>query len=229
MSSTKTVVAEDRKIVGFSVVKPEETKAPEPQKEVMGEDTPRPEALRGTTYKVKPPSHVADAALYVTINDIVLNPGTPDEEIRPCEIFINSKEMKNFQWVAALTLVISAVFRKGGSVAFLAEELKAVMDPSGGYWKPGGKFMPSLVAEIGTVIETHLQMLGMIEKPELDEHQKALIAAKRKEFEAKEVNTPEAEESFPANATLCTKCSTKAVVKLDGCLTCLSCGDSKCG
>jgi hypothetical protein len=86
------------------------------------------------------------------------------EQRRPFEIFINSKNMDHFQWIVALTRLMSAVFRKGGDVTFLAEELQAVFDPKGGYWKPGGKFMPSIIADIGAVIEHHLRKIGLMEK-----------------------------------------------------------------
>ena len=109
----------------------------------MHEKVSRPEALSGSTYKIKTP--LSDHALYLTINDIVLNEGTDHELRRPFEIFINSKNMDHFQWIVALTRVISAVFRKGGDCTFLVEELKAVFDPQGGYFKPGGKFIQSLV------------------------------------------------------------------------------------
>ena len=163
----------------------------------MHEELERPDLLIGSTYKVKTP--VSDHAMYITINDIVLNEGTPYEQRRPFEIFINSKNLDHFQWIVALTRIISAVFRKGGDVAFLVEELKAVFDPRGGYWKPGGKFMPSIIAEIGDVIEKHLQSIGLMHKEELDEHQKKLIAEKRAEFEAAAKQTDAfAESHFPA-------------------------------
>ena len=130
----------------------------------MHEKLERPEMLIGSTYKIKTP--VSDHAMYVTINDIVLNEGTEHEQRRPFEIFINSKNLDHFQWIVALTRIISAVFRKGGDVTFLVEELKAVFDPRGGYWQPGGKFMPSIIAELGHVIEKHLQMIGLLRKPE---------------------------------------------------------------
>ncbi|HEX4938408.1 MAG TPA: NrdJb, partial [Candidatus Kapabacteria bacterium] len=163
------------KIVGYEVVKPESKNAPapvvvEPPKSnvvQMHESVERPEMLLGSTYKIKTP--LSDHALYITINDIILNEGTEHEQRRPFEIFINSKNMENFQWVLALTRVISAVFRKGGDATFLVEEMKAVFDPKGGYFKKGGKFMPSLVAEIGEAIETHMKMIGMI-KGEMDPH-----------------------------------------------------------
>ncbi len=119
----------------------------------MHEEIQRPEVLIGSTYKIKTP--VSDHAMYVTINDIVLNEGTEYEQRRPFEVFINSKNLDHFQWIVALTRIISAVFRKGGDVTFLVDELKAVFDPRGGYWQPGGKFMPSIIAELGYVIEKH--------------------------------------------------------------------------
>ncbi|MDP7119984.1 MAG: hypothetical protein QF395_06630, partial [Arenicellales bacterium] len=102
----------------------------------MHEKVERPEMLVGSTYKIKTP--LSDHALYVTINDIVLNPETPYEKRRPFEIFINSKNMDHFQWIVALTRIISAVFRKGGDATFLVEELRSVFDPQGGYFKRGG-------------------------------------------------------------------------------------------
>ncbi len=118
----------------------------------------RPESLEGATYKIKPPnSH----AFYVTINDILI-----DGRRRPFEIFINSKNMENFSWVVALTRVISAVFRREGDVTFLVEELQSIFDPQGGYFKPGGKRMPSLVAEIGDCLKNHLIKIGLVSFPE---------------------------------------------------------------
>jgi hypothetical protein len=167
----------------------------------------------------------------MTINDIVLNQGTDHELRRPFEVFINSKNMDHFQWIVALTRVISAVFRKGGDCTFLVEELKAVFDPQGGYFKPGGKFMPSLVAEIGWAIEDHLQKIGMLQMPEIPEHQQKIMDEKRAEFEAAATAPAATGETadFPPTAEVCKKCSVKAVILMDGCMTCLNCGDSKCG
>jgi hypothetical protein len=160
----------------------------------------------------------------------VLNPGTEHEQRRPFEVFINSKNMEHFQWIVALTRIISAVFRKGGDVTFLAEELQAVFDPRGGYFKKGGKYIPSLVAEIGESIEHHMQSIGLLELPELEEQQKQLIADKRRQYEEAEgVRLGAKAEDFPESAQLCNKCSTRATVLMDGCMTCLNCGDSKCG
>ena len=229
----------DKKIVDYKVVTPSndevipeaKTVAAELERAIvqMHENLSRPEELHGSTYKVKTP--LSDHALYITINDIILNQGTDHEQRRPFEIFINSKNMDQFQLVVALTRVISAVFRKGGDCTFLAEELKAVFDPQGGYFKRGGKFMPSLVAEIGEAIESHLTKIGMMQAPNLGEHQMAILAEKRAEYDAASSYTaPEGKQSnpFPESAQLCHKCMTKAVILMDGCMTCLSCGDSKC-
>ncbi len=195
----------------------------------IGEPLDRPEKITGSTYKVKTP--VTEHALYITINDVVMNEGTPQEHRRPFEIFINSKNMDHFQWIVALTRVMSAVFRKGGDVTFLVEELKSVFEPSGGYFKKGGRFVPSLVAEIGEVVEQHLQEIGMLKKPGLDEHQQKLVDEKKAEYLDKnakaggEMNA----EGFPKNSSLCKKCNVKASIIMDGCLTCLNCGESKCG
>lgn len=222
----------DKKITGYKVLT-ETTPQAEPQAalvlESVHEQVERPSALHGSTYKIKPPQ--SEHALYITINDMILNAGTEHEERRPYEVFINSKNMEHFQWVLALTRVISAVFRKGGDVCFLVEELKSVFDPKGGYFKKGGVFMPSLVAEIGCAIESHLKSIGMLKEPELSEHQKSFMAAKRKEFDALHNDTSNLDDTggFPAKALLCNKCQTKALVLMDGCMTCLNCGDSKCG
>src|SRR3990172_1261554 len=150
----------DSKITAYEVVnKDAEQKAPESNVVHMHEQISRPEMLVGSTYKIKTP--LTEHALYVTINDIVLNPGTPHEKRRPFEIFINSKSMDHFQWVVALTRVISAVFRKGGDATFLVEELRSVFDPRGGYFKKG-RYIPSLVAELGDAIERHMMSIGMI-------------------------------------------------------------------
>ncbi|MEW4982036.1 MAG: NrdJb [Cycloclasticus sp.] len=228
-------------ITGYEVVKKEEEQAVQqaaaPAEEKsniiqMHESLKRPEMLLGSTYKIKTP--LSEHSLYITINDLVLNQGTDHEHRRPFEVFINSKNMDHFQWIVALTRIMSAVFRKGGDITFLVEELRSVFDPSGGYFKKGGKFMPSLVAEIGDVVESHLKLIGMIKTEEISEHQQKIMDEKRAQFEAeKQVKSaaPVAEEAsaFPEGSQLCNKCNTKAMIKMDGCMTCLNCGDSKCG
>jgi hypothetical protein len=255
----------DKKIKGYAVVTPED-KAREAKAEAvaraqveadlptadviqMHERIERPEVLIGSTYKIKSP--LVEHAMYVTINDIVLNAGTEHELRRPFEIFINSKSMEHFQWIVALTRIMSAVFRKGGDVTFLVEEMKAVFDPRGGYFKAGGVYMPSLVAELGAIVEDHMKSIGLIHDPEMSAAQRALIAEKRAAYEGRaskknsevslgvatgsDARTEEVIEvtgegaSFPPSATMCHKCSTKAVVIMDGCATCLNCGYSKCG
>jgi hypothetical protein len=264
-----------KKIKGYSVAKPDEKNAeaaalaaqqvvaPQhadtlelPRAEViqMHERLDRPEMLVGSTYKIKSP--LFEHALYVTINDIVLNAGTEYESRRPFEIFINSKNMDHFQWVVAITRIMSAVFRKGGDVTFLVEELKAVFDPRGGYFKAGGVYMPSIVAEIGAVVEDHLKHIGMIVDDEISPEQRKLIAEKRAAYENRsakkkseisadfgegfssaptssapdtKASATEAASGYPPGATMCLKCNTKATIIMDGCATCLACGYSKCG
>ncbi|MEW6990265.1 hypothetical protein AADZ91_06185 [Colwelliaceae bacterium 6441] len=197
----------------------------QPQSTHLNETIKRPEMLIGSTYKIKPP--VSDHALYITINDILLDQGSEQETRRPFEIFVNSKNMEFYSWVVALTRVISAVFRKGGDCTFLVEELKAVFDPKGGYYQRGtGIFMPSVVADIGHIIETHLKTLDMLPSSEIDTHQQAYIQQKR---EAANAEKESEKNVFPATASKCHKCHQKSVVLLDGCATCLNCGDSKCG
>ena len=260
----------EKKIKGYAVLTPEDkakeaavkaeavsraqVEAELPKADViqMHERIERPEVLIGSTYKIKSP--LVEHAMYVTINDIVLNAGTDHEHRRPFEVFINSKSMEHFQWIVALTRIMSAVFRKGGDVTFLVEEMKAVFDPKGGYFKAGGVYMPSLVAELGMIVEDHLKTIGMLRDPEMSEHQRALIAEKRRAYEEQQAGSKKNPEisapadrstaegrdeevievtgegvSFPPSATMCHKCSTKALVLMDGCATCLNCGYSKCG
>lgn len=179
----------------------------------MNETIQRPSRLDGATYKIKPPEHISSSALYITINNTVLNEGTDHEVVVPFEMFINSKNMEHFQWIVALTRIASGVFRKGGDLSFLVEELKSVFDPNGGYWTKTSdgkaKFVPSLVAEIGNVIEQHLSSLSQ-DYP-IQSYDKSKVS------------------TGSDNMTLCKKCNTVSVILMDGCPTCTSCGDSKCG
>ena len=286
----------DKKIKGYSVLTPEDraresaaavaaesvsrakAEAEFPVADIihMHERIERPEVLIGSTYKIKSP--LVEHAMYVTLNDIVLNPGTEHELRRPFEIFVNSKSMEHFQWIVALTRIMSAVFRKGGDVTFLVDEMKAVFDPRGGYFKAGGVYMPSLVAELGAIVEEHMKSIGLIHDPEMSAHQRGMLAEKRAAYEARANSKKNSDvkpagsspspspssspakagedarradgggssapssngssedisitgdgTSFPPSATLCHKCSTKALVIMDGCATCLNCGYSKCG
>ena len=184
----------------------------------LTEEVQRPEMLIGSTYKIKTP--VSDHAMYVTINDIVLNEGTEHEQRRPFEVFINSKNLDHFQWIVALTRIISAVFRKGGDVTFLVEELKAVFDPRGGSWIEG-HYVPSLLAAIGEVIEQHMIDIGFLPDPARD----------RREFlsqlERKVVNLP-GQDGAETRLPRCPKCSQPSLIRQEGCDLCTSCGYSKC-
>ena len=221
----------EKKIVSYSVVEKTDEQKDE-KKEIpadvvqIGEPLARPDKITGSTYKVKTP--VTEHALYITINDVIMNEGTDQEHRRPFEIFVNSKNMEHFQWIVGLTRVMSAVFRKGGDLTFLIEELESVFDPNGGYYKKGGKYVPSLVAELGQVLEEHLQNIGMLKVTEPEEHQQQLIDDKKAEYLKKNPNKLD-ESGFPKDAQLCNKCQTKAAIMMDGCLTCLNCGESKCG
>lgn len=238
LETQKKAIKIDQKIIGFKVINgsvDEEIKLEKMPPavldvEVMHEKLSRPEFLMGSTYKIKTPIH--ENSLFITINDVILNEGTVHEQRHPYEIFINSKNMDHFMWVVALTRLVSAVFRKGGDVTFMVEELKEVFDPKGGYFKKGGRFMPSLVAEIGEALENHLKIIGLIKEEVIDEHQQNILDEKRAQYESmqnKDNSSDDAELLFPEGATLCNKCNTKASILMDGCSTCLNCADSKCG
>ncbi|MCU0756795.1 MAG: NrdJb [Xanthomonadales bacterium] len=224
----------NRKITGYSVVK-QDAKADVPAPAVaeraeviqMHERLERPEVLEGSTYKIRSP--LFEHALYVTINDIVLNEGTSHEARRPFEIFINSKNMEHFQWAVALTRIMSAVFRKGGDVTFLVDELKAVFDPRGGYYKAGGVYMSSIVAELGHIVEHHLRKIGLLQGDDEELPETIRLFQEKRSQKAATAVATETDVTLPANASICPKCSAKALVIMDGCATCLSCGYSKCG
>lgn len=221
----------DKKIVSYSIVNTTDDATSQQDSQHssiqhMHENVQRPEILSGSTYKVKTP--LSEHALYITINDMILNQGTDYELRRPFEIFINSKAMEHFQWIVALTRIISAVFRKGGDVTFLVEEMRSVFDPKGGYFKKGGKYMPSLVAEIGDVIEFHMRIIGLMQDQCLDEHQRNMIIEQRSKYENVNKMTDNGKDNFPPGTIMCKNCRTKAVVVTNGCLTCLNCSDSIC-
>jgi ribonucleoside-diphosphate reductase alpha chain len=171
----------------------------------MSEPLDRPQSLEGHTYKLKWPD--SDHALYITINDIVLN-----GHRRPFEIFINSKNMEHYAWIVALTRMVSAVFRRGGDVSFVVEELKAVFDPRGGAWM-NGKYVPSIIAAIGGVIERHLISIGFIDGEGM---------GLKSDPQAEVVNL--GRPQGPA----CPACGQYDMRMVEGCLTCANCGYSKC-
>lgn len=174
----------------------------------MKQPLERDHVLPGYTYKVNWPE--SDHAIYITLNDIIQN-----ERRRPFEIFINSKNMEHYAWTVALTRMISAVFRRGGDVSFVVDELKAVFDPRGGQWM-NGKYVPSLLAAIGGVIERHMIDTGFI------------IAADERHEPGFSVENP-AEVSQLSEMKFCPKCDMPSLVFQEGCHSCLSCGYSKCG
>jgi hypothetical protein len=266
------VIKIDQKIVGYSVLSNADSQssndaAPKDVSPValvpeipthrteMHEKIPRPECLPGFTYRIKTP--LCDHALYITINDIILNPGTEHEHRRPFEIFINCKEMAHFQWIVAVTRILSAVFRKGGDCIFIIDELKSVFDPKGGYFNKG-EYIPSLVAAIGGIIAKHMKTIGVVNDEEMDESTVKYLAAKKAEIKAKEAAKAANKdnmvisddlvgdevsdldglddlagdagyhEGYPDYATLCSKCNHKAVVVSSGCAVCLRCADSRC-
>ncbi|MBW0159001.1 adenosylcobalamin-dependent ribonucleoside-diphosphate reductase [Sedimentimonas flavescens] len=186
-------------------------KAPEADKgaEVvyLTEPLDRPAALEGATYKLKWPG--SEHAIYITVNDII-----QAGHRRPFEVFINSKNMEHYAWTVALTRMVSAVFRRGGDVSFVVEELKAVFDPRGGAWIQG-QYIPSILAAIGGVIERHLISIGFIEGEGMglkaDPKAEAMVVGEA-----------------PRGAA-CPSCGSYAMRKVEGCMTCADCGHSKCG
>lgn len=190
----------DQAITGFKVVTKDDVKKHEVKAavETKSKIKATPEYLIGARYHIKPPNQ--DYAMFVEFFEL---------DGKPFEMFINCKNPEHFQWLTALTRVISFVFRNaietGNSdkvAKELSKQLKEIFDPKGGHWKKGGVFCPSLVAEIGYCLEDYMNKLNGVQDIKKD---------------------------FPDNAVLCAKCNTKAAILMDGCMTCLNCGDSKCG
>ena len=190
----------------------------------MTQPLDRPEALPGTTYKVRWPE--SDHAIYITINDII-----EGGRRRPFEIFINSKNMEHYAWTVALTRMISAVFRRGGDVSFVVEELKAVFDPRGGQWV-NRQYVPSLLAAIGGVIEEHMIAIGFLSRPvsPMGPQQKVASIAERVGggFEEPRGDTAAALDGLKQSFKFCPRCSSPSLTRIEGCDTCMSCGYSRC-
>ena len=174
----------------------------------MSEPLDRPSTLDGNTYKLKWPD--SEHAIYVTINDIIVN-----DMRRPFEVFINSKNMEHFAWTVGLTRMISAVFRRGGDVSFVVDELKAVFDPRGGAWV-GGKYIPSILAAIGGVLEEHMMKIGFIKDTDTSLFHKSSEVTKVENLKISQQKS-------------CTSCGQFDLQMIEGCMTCRSCGYSKCG
>ena len=173
----------------------------------MSEPLERPQSLEGATYKLKWPD--SEHAIYLTVNDVIIN-----GHRRPFEVFINSKNMEHYAWTLALTRMISAVFRRGGDVSFVVEELKAVFDPRGGAWMEG-KYIPSILAAIGGVLERHMIAIGFIEGEGM---------GLKADPQAEAMAVGEAPRGKP-----CPSCGEYGLQMVEGCMTCPSCGFSKCG
>ena len=174
----------------------------------MSEPLDRPSTLDGNTYKLKWPD--SEHAIYVTINDIIIN-----DMRRPFEVFINSKNIEHFAWTVGLTRMISAVFRRGGDVSFVVDELKAVFDPRGGAWV-GGKYIPSILAAIGGVLEEHMMKIGFIKDTDTSLFHKSSEVTKLENLKISQQKS-------------CTSCGQFDLQMIEGCMTCRSCGYSKCG
>jgi ribonucleoside-diphosphate reductase alpha chain len=204
-------VSEEKKSDAPDVVARDDDEPMQPHGDViyMSEPLDRPQALEGSTYKLKWPD--SEHAIYLTVNDIIVG-----GRRRPFEVFINSKNMEHYAWTLALTRMISAVFRRGGDVSFVVEELKAVFDPRGGAWVQG-KYIPSILAAIGGVIERHLISIGFLEG------------------EGKGLKSDPQAEAMVVNADskprgkACPSCGQFDMRMVEGCMTCASCGHSKCG
>jgi ribonucleoside-diphosphate reductase alpha chain len=188
---------------------------PEPSHEPQA----RPETLPGRTYKLRWPE--SDHAIYITVNDILMEETKGRTVRRPFEVFINSKNMEHYAWTVALTRMISAVFRRGGDVSFVVEELKAVFDPRGGQWMDG-RYVPSLLAAIGDVIERHMVEIGFLAREG---------ALRRTASDGKVVRLAEthaAQGGRERRFRACPKCGNNSLVRLENCDSCTSCGFSRC-
>ncbi len=197
-------------VTDISMLDQHESTEASPSVVYMTKPLDRPTELPGRTYKLRWPE--SDHALYITINDIL-----QDGRRRPFEIFINSKNMEHFAWTVALTRMISAVFRRGGDLHFVVEELKAVFDPRGGAWM-SGQYVPSLLAAIGGVIEQHMVDIGFIADPKTAQLDLGMPSG----------DTP-SEKKAARVAGQCPKCGSASLVRQEGCDLCTSCGYSKCG
>jgi ribonucleoside-diphosphate reductase alpha chain len=201
-------VSEEKKADAPEVVTCSDEEPQQPHGDViyMSEPLDRPKALEGATYKLKWPD--SEHAIYLTINDIIVG-----GHRRPFEVFINSKNMEHFAWTVALTRMISAVFRRGGDVSFVVEELKAVFDPRGGAWV-NGKYIPSILAAIGGVIEQHMIAIGFLAGEGM---------GLKSDPQAQVVNLS------GGRGKACPSCGQYDMRMVEGCMTCGSCGHSKCG
>lgn len=211
----------EQKIIGYKVLNENDLTE---NIEIVHEELKRPNILKGTTYKIKPMGY--DSALYMTINDICMNAGTEHEQKYPYEIFLNSKQMESYQWIATMTRLVSAIFRKGGNITFIVDELEQIFDPKGGYWgkEPGGtkgKFYNSVVGELGSIIKQHMIEIGLIKAVKnISEEKKEKVTEKKSSVQSGQIET----------GVDCPECNEPNMQLMDGCYTCVNgCGFSKCG
>jgi hypothetical protein len=223
MSETKVIT---QKITGFRVVEEQFEHPPVKEVKKTPKELKSPPILEGRRYKIKSP--MTKSAMYVMIFDIV---NEEDGTRQPFEIFINSKDTTHFEWITALTRMISACFRRGGDLSFILEELECIIAPGHpGYIAKGGRHIPSLVAEISLcAIREHFKHLGLIDVPKHDDFVVEYLDGKKAEYMEKTGDKVDDHTGFPKNAVVCPKCQVKAMVPMDNCMTCLACGDSKCG
>ena len=224
------------KITSFAVVS-EEDKAKQKaatasvvkEVEFVSERMERPDRLSGETFKVKPNYFDREyKAYYVTINYITLNKGEPTEMVRPFEVFIRGGETEHSEWVTTATRLLTSMFRKGGEYEFMLDELKEVTDTKGGYNLGKGRRANSVIAHIAFVIEDYLKEIGAIKTEQVSESQLQYLESKKEEYVKGTGESVDKESGFPENSQVCASCHTKAAILMDGCLTCLSCGHSKC-
>ena len=192
----------------------------------------RAAVLEGATYKLRWPG--SDHALYITINDIERDGhagGVPSARRRPFEVFINTKNLEHYAWTVALTRMISAIFRRGGDVTFVVEELKAIFDPQGGQWM-GGRYVPSLIAAIGEVIEGHMVRIGFLPGSAARDARRD-AATEPVALSGSGVAPPLAEvgagRQTIAGGRICPRCSSRSLHRREGCWVCDTCGYSRCG
>lgn len=234
MSNEKEPLKISRKIVSVAIKK-DTDEVEVPNLEYVHEDLKRPFKLKGTTYRIKPPQE--SSGLYLTVNNIILNEGTDNEQEYPYEVFVNAREMDSYQWIVAMTRSASAIFRKGGNVTFLVREYEAVKEPSGGYMgkdhfcnKPKGKFYDSVVAEIGYILRHHMEELGLM-KPQFPPVEIVQAEPMDDKDIDESIDSDESNDIPPGYYKMdkkCPECGGQHFAMKDNCPTCL-CGFSKCG
>lgn len=215
--SQPEVIKLSSEVLSCSLVTTDKTESSPPSTSIqeLHEKVERPLSLPATVYKLKSPLY--SHAVYITISDIELGDGDK-KVVRPFEIFFNTKTSEHSQYLTTISRLLSAVMRKGGDVSFLVEELHSIYAPSG-YWKKG-RFIPSVIFEIGDIIENHLQKLGLIQKKVDD---KPSISKHVVPIEENE------QSDIVPNALICPACGAKSLVSSEGCFNCLNCPYSKCG